>query len=77
MYIDPCINHEPQDVLYIVKCEDSSVNSFPEPLVIDFAILDLRADSGYIFWIGDGDLEVCAFLVALKFVKVLPHDHLD
>ncbi len=71
-----CVNHEAQDILYAIESQDTSVDPFPQSLVIRIVTLYRRSQLVYIFRIGDGNFKKSCFRIALKAEEVLPHYHL-
>ena len=71
------VNHEPQDILYAVKCQNTTIHTFPHLLVIHVAALNRGAQLVDVLRICDCDFQIRTLLIALEAEQILPHHHLD
>ena len=71
------IDHEPQDILNAIKCQDSTIASaFPHPLPIGISLLKRTSHFIDKLRICDRDLEVWILDIAREAIQVLSHQHL-
>lgn len=71
------VDHESKDILYTIKSQDPSIDALPHMLIIHVAPLNCSPQPIYELWIGDRDLEICCFLIALKAEQILALDDLN
>ena len=72
-----CVDHEPQNVLNTVECQDTPVHPLPHLLVIHAPMLDCSPQLVDILRVRDCNLQIRALLVALEAQQVLPCSYLD
>jgi hypothetical protein len=72
--MEASVDHKSQQILNIVKGENSSVRVAPQAFVVHrpTASFQSATQSGNELWVRDSNLEVPALLVALESIDVLP-----